>query len=112
MLFNSLAFLIFIPLFMLAYWPTRGRARLWVMLLGSLVFYAWWDWRFIFLLLFSALVDYSLGILLENEREDALPGMRISTYWPARKAISLGSVSWMASRLMSCVRRSISSTRA
>src|SRR5437588_3228501 len=72
MLFNSLAFLIFIPLFMLAYWPTRGRARLWVMLLGSLVFYAWWDWRFIFLLLFSALVDYSLGILLENERDDGL----------------------------------------
>jgi D-alanyl-lipoteichoic acid acyltransferase DltB (MBOAT superfamily) len=72
MLFNSLAFLIFIPLFMLAYWPAQGRARLWVMLLGSLVFYAWWDWRFIFLLLFSALVDYSLGILLENERDDAM----------------------------------------
>src|SRR5438067_389441 len=72
MLFNSLAFLAFIPLFMLAYWPARGRVRLWVMLLGSLVFYAWWDWRFIFLLLFSALVDYSLGILLENERDEAM----------------------------------------
>jgi len=72
LLFNSLAFLCFIPLFMLAYWPARGRMRLWVMLLGSLVFYAWWDWRFIFLLLFSALVDYSLGILLENERDDRL----------------------------------------
>jgi alginate O-acetyltransferase complex protein AlgI len=72
MLFNSLAFLTFIPLFMLAYWPARGRVRLWVMLAGSLIFYAWWDWRFCFLLLFSALVDYSLGILLENERDDAM----------------------------------------
>jgi D-alanyl-lipoteichoic acid acyltransferase DltB (MBOAT superfamily) len=72
MLFNSLAFLIFIPLFMAAYWPARGRVRLWVMLLGSLIFYAWWDWRFIFLLLFSALVDYSLGILLENEQDERM----------------------------------------
>jgi alginate O-acetyltransferase complex protein AlgI len=69
MLFNSFAFLVFLPLFMLAYWTTRGRARLWVMLLGSLVFYGWWDWRFLFLLLFSAIVDYSIGILLENEQD-------------------------------------------
>jgi len=72
MLFNSLAFLAFLPIFMIAYWSTKGRVRLWVMLVASLVFYAWWDWRFCFLLLFSALVDYSLGILLENERDDAL----------------------------------------
>jgi D-alanyl-lipoteichoic acid acyltransferase DltB (MBOAT superfamily) len=70
MLFNSFAFLIFLPLFMIGYWATRGRARLWVMFLASLVFYAWWDWRFLFLLLFSALVDYSLGLLLENEQDD------------------------------------------
>src|SRR5436189_4900401 len=66
MLFNSLAFLEFIPLFMAAYWATHGRARLWVMLIGSLIFYAWWDWRFCFLLLFSALVDYTLGILIAS----------------------------------------------
>jgi D-alanyl-lipoteichoic acid acyltransferase DltB (MBOAT superfamily) len=71
MLFNSFAFLIFLPLFMIGYWATRGRARLWVMFLSSLVFYAWWDWRFLFLLLFSALADYSLGLLLENEQDDA-----------------------------------------
>jgi alginate O-acetyltransferase complex protein AlgI len=72
LLFNSLAFVCFLPLFMIAYWSTKGRLRLWVMLAGSLVFYAWWDWRFCFLLLFSALVDYSLGILLENEQDDAM----------------------------------------
>ena len=72
MLFNSLPFLAFLPIFMTFYWSTSGRARLWVMLVGSLVFYAWWDWRFLFLLLFSSLVDYSLGILLENEPEEAM----------------------------------------
>jgi len=70
MLFHSFAFLIFLPLFMIGYWSTRGRARLWVMFLSSLVFYGWWDWRFLFLLLFSAIVDYSLGLLLENERDE------------------------------------------
>jgi alginate O-acetyltransferase complex protein AlgI len=70
MLFNSFAFLLFLPLFMIGYWLTRGRARLWVMFLASLLFYGWWDWRFLFLLLFSAIVDYSLGLLLENERDE------------------------------------------
>jgi D-alanyl-lipoteichoic acid acyltransferase DltB (MBOAT superfamily) len=66
MLFNTWTFLIFLPIFALAYFATAGRVRLWVMLLGSLVFYAWWDWRFLFLLLFSSVVDYALGIVLEN----------------------------------------------
>jgi len=71
MLFNSIPFLIFLPIFMLVYWATSGRARLWVMLVASLVFYGWWDWRFLFLLLFSSIVDYSIGILLQNEQNDA-----------------------------------------
>jgi D-alanyl-lipoteichoic acid acyltransferase DltB (MBOAT superfamily) len=71
MLFNSFAFLVFLPIFAAAYWLTSGRARLWVMLVFSLVFYAWWDWRFVFLLLLSSLIDYSLGLLLENETDDA-----------------------------------------
>src|SRR4051794_27379076 len=71
MRFNSLAFLVFLPLFATAYWATAGRVRLWVMLIASVVFYAWWDWRFVVLLLFSSIVDYSLGIALENEEADA-----------------------------------------
>jgi len=71
MRFNSLAFLVFLPLFAAGYWATSGRLRLWLMLVASLIFYAWWDWRFVFLLLFSSIVDYSLGLLLENEHDDA-----------------------------------------
>src|SRR5690349_17762964 len=69
MLFHTWTFLIFIPIFTLLYFGTSGRARLWVMFVGSVVFYAWWDWRFVFLLFFSAIVDYTLGILLENSTD-------------------------------------------
>src|ERR1043165_1213961 len=69
MLFNTWTFLIFLPIFAVAYFASSGRLRLWVMLAGSLVFYAWWDWRFLFLLLFSAGLDFTLGILLENETD-------------------------------------------
>lgn len=71
MRFNSLGFLVFLPLFAAAYWATSGRIRLWVMLVASLIFYAWWDWRFVGLLLFSSVVDYSLGILLDDEQDEA-----------------------------------------
>jgi D-alanyl-lipoteichoic acid acyltransferase DltB (MBOAT superfamily) len=46
MLFNSQVFLVFLALFTAAYFASRNRARLWVMCLGSYVFYGWWDWRF------------------------------------------------------------------
>ena len=69
MLFHSWTFAVFLPVFAVAYFATAGRLRLWVMLAGSLVFYAWWDWRFLFLLLFSSVVDYTLGIILENAED-------------------------------------------
>src|SRR5262245_14562843 len=64
MLFNSFAFLIFFPLFTAAYWPSRGRARLWLCLLSSYLFYGWWDWRFVPLLWVSTLLDFVLGTLI------------------------------------------------
>ena len=60
MLFNSLAFLIFGLLFFLI-WPViRRNLKLgWIFLtIASFIFYGWWDWRFIFLIIFSGLIDY------------------------------------------------------
>src|ERR1043165_6926239 len=73
MLFNTWTFLLFLPAFQILILATSGRLRLWTMLCGSLVFYAWWDWRFLFLLLFSAIVDYSLGLAIEGTAD---AGMR------------------------------------
>jgi alginate O-acetyltransferase complex protein AlgI len=54
MLFHSQGFiLVFLPLLLAAFYATARRplAREWVLLLGSLVFYSWWDPRFLPVLL-------------------------------------------------------------
>lgn len=65
MLFNSLDFAIFLPIVFILYWfATKGDLRLQniLLLLSSYFFYACWDWRFMFLLIFSTLLDYFTGI--------------------------------------------------
>jgi len=64
MLFNSLAFAVFLPLVFAAYWLCgRHRVRLQNLLLlaASYVFYGWWDWRFLSLIVISSAVDYVVG---------------------------------------------------
>src|SRR5215469_3365591 len=54
MLFQSQGFvLIFLPIAVAAYYAVAGaeRARQWVLIAASLVFYGWWDARFIALLI-------------------------------------------------------------
>lgn len=67
MLFNSFAFLVFLPVVFLLYWlrmSPRGRWQNAVLLIASYVFYGWWDWRFLLLLAFSTLLDYFSGMAL------------------------------------------------
>lgn len=64
MVFNSIPFLVFIAVFFVLYFGTKGRARLWVCLLSSYVFYGWWDWRFLTLIAFSTVLDYWFGLWL------------------------------------------------
>ncbi len=69
MIFNSLDFAIFLPIVFLLYWFVFKNLRLQNILIvvASYVFYGWWDWRFLFLIAFSTLVDYLVGIFLERE---------------------------------------------
>jgi D-alanyl-lipoteichoic acid acyltransferase DltB (MBOAT superfamily) len=65
MLFNSLNFAIFLPIVFILYWfATNGNFKLQNILLlaSSYFFYACWDWKFLFLLIFSTLLDYYTGI--------------------------------------------------
>ncbi len=67
MLFNSIDFGIFLPLVFILYWFVTNRSLLLqnsLIVLSSFVFYGWWDWRFLSLLVISALTDYIVGILL------------------------------------------------
>ncbi len=70
MIFNSLDFAIFLPVVFLLYWFVFNKnlkIQNLLIVVASYVFYGWWDWRFLFLILFSTLVDYAVGISLEKE---------------------------------------------
>ena len=70
MLFNSLDFAVFLPIVFALYWFVTNknlRAQNILIVISSFVFYGWWDWRFLFLLLFSALVDFFVGLSLHRE---------------------------------------------
>jgi len=63
MLFNSVEFFIFLPIVFTLYWILNGKTRSqnFLLLVASYFFYGWWDWRFLFLIAFSSLVDYVIG---------------------------------------------------
>ena len=68
MLFNSIDFAIFLPIVFTLYWVLRNQLKLQNLLIvvASYIFYGMWDWRFLFLILFSTVVDYTMGILIEK----------------------------------------------
>jgi alginate O-acetyltransferase complex protein AlgI len=69
MLFNSVNFLVFLPVVFILYWFVTNknlRNQNILLLLSSYFFYACWDWRFLFLLLFSTLLDYYTGLKMET----------------------------------------------
>ena len=74
MLFNSLDFAVFLPIVFALYWfVTNHNLKLQNALIvaASYVFYGWWDWRFLSLIIFSTLVDYSIGRRLKNEQKQS-----------------------------------------
>ena len=69
MLFNSLNFAIFLPIVFILYWfATNGNLRLQniLLLVSSYFFYACWDWRFMFLIIFSTYLYYFTGIKIHE----------------------------------------------
>jgi len=74
MLFNSLNFAIFLPIVLILYWfVTKKSLRLQniLLLISSYFFYACWDWRFMFLLIFSTTLDYFTGIKIYEAPDKA-----------------------------------------
>lgn len=69
MVFSSIMFLFrFLPAFMILYFCAPGRTKNLVLLLGSLVFYAWGEPIYVLLMLFSTLSDYLLGRWIDAKR--------------------------------------------
>lgn len=73
MVFNSLVFFGFFLVFFTLYWSLSKQKVLFqnlLLLLGSYVFYAWTDWRFLSLLIGVSLLNFYLGIKISKEIND------------------------------------------
>ncbi len=68
MLFNKIEFVIFAVLFFIGWRILRGnRTQRWLFLVvASLFFYGWWDWRYVVLLVYTGLVDFTAGLAMER----------------------------------------------
>lgn len=71
MIFNSIEFMIFLPIVFLLYWFVFKKLKYQnlLLLVASYLFYGWWDWRFLSLIFFSSLVDFLIGIKLATIKE-------------------------------------------
>lgn len=69
MLFNSVNFLIFLPVVFILYWfvfNKKYQDQNLLILTASFYFYACWNWKFLFLLIFSIGLDFLSGIMIER----------------------------------------------
>lgn len=68
MMFNSLQFLIFFPLVVLAYYIIPHKHRVIFLLIASYYFYMCWNPTYALLMAFSSLVTYLSGILIGKDK--------------------------------------------
>jgi alginate O-acetyltransferase complex protein AlgI len=71
MLFNSINFAIFLPIVFFLYWFIVNKSyklQNVLLLFASYYFYACWDWKFLFLLIFSTLLDYIAGLAISGAK--------------------------------------------
>ncbi|MBR6991385.1 MAG: MBOAT family protein, partial [Bacteroidales bacterium] len=70
MMFNSIEFLIFLPITFIVYW-LLGRHTRWqnaFVVAASYLFYGWWDWRFLILIAVTTLCSYASGIAIAQSK--------------------------------------------
>jgi len=76
MLFTSAIFIFaFAPIAIVVFWLLPQRWRLHWLTIASYYFYAWWDWRFCLIMLFTTIVDYNAG------RQMAVAKSRAQARW-------------------------------
>lgn len=74
MFFNSFAFAIFLPIVFFLYWFVCNKNKTTqntLLIIASYYFYSCWDWRFLFLLVFSTFLDYYTGIRIEKSQKES-----------------------------------------
>ena len=72
MLFNSIAFAIFLPVVFFFYWFLANKslkAQNILLLFASWFFYGWWNWKFLFLLVSLSALNYYIGIQIDKNND-------------------------------------------
>lgn len=83
MLFNSLEFLVFLPIVFSLYWLLRNSVR-WqnlLVIIVSYIFYGWWNYNFLFLIALTTFCSYASGIWVDVCKSQC-----------GKKAITIGNI--------------------
>lgn len=75
-----LSFYLFLPITLLLYFIVPRRVRNFILLLVSLVFYAWGEPIYVVLMIFSTIVDFIHGLLVEKYQDQ--PKRQSVWYYP------------------------------
>ena len=71
MVFSSIVFLyIFLPIMLIIYFIVPNKLKNAVMIIASLIFFAWGEIRYIFIMLVLAIMDYICGKKIDKYKED------------------------------------------
>ena len=69
MVFSSMTFLwCFLPLLLIIYYIVKDKYKNYVLLIFSLIFYAWGEPKYIILMLLSIIINYFFGILIDRHK--------------------------------------------
>ena len=72
MLFNSIEYLLFLPIVFVLYWFLFNKNLKYqnlLILVSSYLFYGWWDYRFLSLIVASTIIDYIIGLNISTQSQ-------------------------------------------
>src|SRR5258708_25250704 len=76
MLFDSPAYFVLLILVVLVYWRLSHRSQNVFLLLASYFFYAWWDWRFLALMIGSTTMDFLIAQRIDPSQANPNPNRK------------------------------------
>lgn len=66
MVFNPVLYILFLIVSFSVVYATKSNYKKYILLIFGFIFYSYWDWRFIFILLFTAFNSYLFGKYIYN----------------------------------------------
>ena len=86
MTFTTIAFLVLFGVVCLLYFPLPRRQQNIVVLAAGIVFYGWWDWRFLFLIFATTAADYFCALQIHAATSER----RRTAFLTTALAVNLG----------------------